>query len=75
VCKPDGRVYFALDVPVGEHLADQLMLPLCALAGGRYRTTTLTPHSTTNMQTIRAFGGKVVVDEAGVVTVGAFGQR
>lgn len=41
-------------VPVGEHLADQLLIPL-ALAGGRFRTLPPTLHTTTNMEVIRAF--------------------
>lgn len=42
-------------VPVGEHLADQLMLPMAVAGAGRYRTLPLTLHSTTNLDTIRAF--------------------
>ncbi|MBI1190588.1 MAG: RNA 3'-terminal phosphate cyclase [Tepidisphaera sp.] len=65
-----AKMYLAHGAPVGEHLADQLMLPLAAMAGGRYATTALTPHSTTNMEVIRAFGGEVS-HEAGVVSVRA----
>lgn len=71
----EARAYLAHGAPVGEHLADQLMVPLAALGGGRYRTTTLTPHSTTNMETIGAFGGEVACDAAGVVSVGALAGR
>ncbi len=71
----EARAYLAHGAPVGEHLADQLMVPLAALGGGRYRTTTLTPHSTTNMETIVAFGGVVACDAAGVVSVGALAGR
>lgn len=47
--------YLAADVPVGDCLADQLLLPLALAGGGSYRTLTLTCHSETNIQTIRAF--------------------
>jgi RNA 3'-terminal phosphate cyclase (ATP) len=48
------------DVPVGEHLADQLMVPLAlaaATAGAksRYRTYPLSGHATTNIATVRRF--------------------
>jgi RNA 3'-terminal phosphate cyclase (ATP) len=43
------------EVPVGEHLADQLLLPLAVAGGGRYRTGPLSLHATTNIDTIGAF--------------------
>jgi RNA 3'-terminal phosphate cyclase (ATP) len=54
------RDYLAADVPVGCHMADQLMLPLGIAAwqtgrGGRFRTLPLTLHSTTHMDVLRAF--------------------
>jgi RNA 3'-terminal phosphate cyclase (ATP) len=43
-------------VPVGEHLCDQLLLPLAVAGGGRFRTLApLTRHAHTNIDTIRAF--------------------
>ncbi len=50
--------YLDSGVPVGKHLADQLMLPLAIGAflgsgGGVFRTMDLTPHSTTHLQIIR----------------------
>ncbi|MCK6545030.1 RNA 3'-terminal phosphate cyclase [Myxococcota bacterium] len=42
-------------VPVGEHLADQLLLPLAIGAGGVFRTLAPTPHTTTNVDVIRRF--------------------
>ncbi len=47
--------YLAAGVPVGEHLADQLMLPVVLAGRGRYRTVPLSPHATTNLDTIRLF--------------------
>ncbi len=51
----EAKDYLAANVPVGEHLADQLLLPLALAGGGRYRTTKPTPHTTTNVETIRKF--------------------
>jgi RNA 3'-terminal phosphate cyclase (ATP) len=47
--------WLARDVPVGSHLADQLLLPMALAGAGRYRTGPMTLHATTNIQTIRAF--------------------
>jgi RNA 3'-terminal phosphate cyclase (ATP) len=42
-------------VPVGRHLADQL-LPVLALGeGGSFRTLTLSPHTLTTIEVIRQF--------------------
>jgi RNA 3'-terminal phosphate cyclase (ATP) len=51
-----ARAYLAADAPVDAHLADQLLIPL-ALGGGRFRTTTLTPHTHTNAAVIERFVG------------------
>jgi RNA 3'-terminal phosphate cyclase (ATP) len=42
-------------VPVGEHLADQLLLPLAVAGGGRFRCAPLSSHAITNIETIRRF--------------------
>lgn len=63
------RDYIALKKPVGPHLADQLMVPLALLAGGRYATGPLTEHARTNMNVIAAFGGRVEADEEHTITV------
>jgi RNA 3'-terminal phosphate cyclase (ATP) len=47
--------YLASGVPVGAHLADQLMLPMAVARAGRFRTVPLTPHATTNLETIARF--------------------
>lgn len=47
--------YLSSDAPVGEHLADQLLLPMALGAGGVFRTRGLTPHTMTNIDTIQAF--------------------
>jgi len=55
-----ARDWMSADVPVGEHLADQLMLPLALGAGGVYRTNALTQHARTNLAVIRLFLGDVI---------------
>lgn len=71
----EARDYLASAVPVGEHLADQLLLPM-ALAGlGAFRTKPLSRHAATNIEVIRAFlpvAIDVEADEKGrcVVRVG-----
>jgi RNA 3'-terminal phosphate cyclase (ATP) len=47
--------YLEAGVPVGDYLADQLLLPMAVAGGGRFRTTELSPHATTNIATIGAF--------------------
>lgn len=47
--------YLAAGVPVGVHLADQLLLPMAVAGGGRFRTLPLSLHATTNIATIQAF--------------------
>lgn len=66
----EGREYIASQKPVGPYLADQLMVPLAMLAGGRYATGPLTEHAKTNLAIVRAFGGEAGADELGVVHIG-----
>lgn len=47
--------YLATDAPVGEHLADQLLLPLALAGSGRFRTRSLSNHARTNLEIIRHF--------------------
>ena len=47
--------FLEADVPVGEHLADQLLLPFAVAGGGRFRCDDLSLHASTNLDTIRAF--------------------
>jgi RNA 3'-terminal phosphate cyclase (ATP) len=49
-----GR-YLDSGVPVGEHLADQLLLPFALAKGGAFVTMPLASHSTTNIDVIRKF--------------------
>ena len=45
----------ALDVPVGEHLADQLLLPMALAGGGSFRTVPPSLHTRTNAEVIGRF--------------------
>ena len=51
----EAQRYLALDVPVGEHLADQLLIPLALAEGGSFVTGPLSLHTTTNIEIIRKF--------------------
>ncbi|MEJ7597077.1 MAG: RNA 3'-terminal phosphate cyclase [Kofleriaceae bacterium] len=53
-CRELSR-FLAANVPVGEHLADQLLLPLAVAGGGRFRSAPLSLHATTNIDTLRLF--------------------
>jgi RNA 3'-terminal phosphate cyclase (ATP) len=49
------RRYLSAGVPVGKHLADQLLIPLALARGGSFRTIALTRHSTTNIDILHRF--------------------
>ncbi len=49
------RRYLAADAPVGEHLADQWLIPLALAGGGAFLTGPLTDHATTNIEVMRRF--------------------
>ena len=67
----DLAAYLAADVPVGEHLADQLLLPLAIAGGGKFRAAPLSLHATTNIETIQHFlDVSISVGPGGTVTVG-----
>jgi RNA 3'-terminal phosphate cyclase (ATP) len=51
----DVRRYLSIDAPVGECLADQLLLPFALAGGGAFRTGPLSRHCTTNAQVIERF--------------------
>lgn len=51
----EAKRYIESGVPVGEHLADQLLLPLALGAGGSYLTTPLTEHTRTQIRTMQRF--------------------
>lgn len=47
--------YLEAGVPVGEHLADQLLLPMALAGAGSFVTLPLSLHATTNIDVIRMF--------------------
>lgn len=51
----EAKRYLDSGAAVGEHLADQLLLPLAAGRGGSFTTTPLSSHARTNIDVIRAF--------------------
>lgn len=51
------RAWQEAEVPVDEHLADQLLLPLALAGEGELLTTAPTDHTLTNASVIRAFLG------------------
>jgi len=66
------RRYLDHEAPVGEYLADQLVLPLALAGGGSFASSKLTTHTETHIELIRRFldvdvsvteneGGQVIV--------------
>ncbi|MCB9784016.1 MAG: RNA 3'-terminal phosphate cyclase, partial [Candidatus Omnitrophica bacterium] len=51
----EAKQYLESDVPVGLHLADQLLIPLAMAGGGAYRTLAPTAHTKTNIEVVRRF--------------------
>lgn len=50
-----AKTFLAVEAPVGEHLADQLLLPLALAGGGALRTLPPSLHTRTNAQVIERF--------------------
>ncbi|WP_434389173.1 RNA 3'-terminal phosphate cyclase [Melittangium boletus] len=51
----EARAYLEAEVPVGQHLADQLLLLLALAGGGAFRTLPLEGHALTQIETFRHF--------------------
>jgi RNA 3'-terminal phosphate cyclase (ATP) len=51
----EAQAYIAAGVPVGNHLADQLLIPMALAGGGSFRTLKATRHTVTNADVIRRF--------------------
>jgi RNA 3'-terminal phosphate cyclase (ATP) len=49
------RAYLASDVPVGVHLADQLLIPLALAGGGSFLTLPPSLHTRTNAEIVQRF--------------------
>lgn len=50
-----AKEWIEADVPVGEHLADQLLIPMALAGSGSFRTLPLSGHTRTNMELIERF--------------------
>ena len=50
-----ARQYLEANVPVGPHLADQLLLPFALAGGGSFRTLPLSNHARTNLDVLGKF--------------------
>tara|TARA_B100000446_G_scaffold61867_1_gene58325 strand:+ start:21401 stop:22453 length:1053 start_codon:yes stop_codon:yes gene_type:complete len=62
----DMKRYLEAGVPVGEYLADQLVLPMALGRGGRFRTLKPSQHLLTNVEVIEAIAGvEIVLTESG----------
>jgi RNA 3'-terminal phosphate cyclase (ATP) len=51
----EALAYLAADVPVGQHLADQLLLLFALAGGGQFRTLPLSAHARTQQDIIEKF--------------------
>ncbi|MBF0226142.1 MAG: RNA 3'-terminal phosphate cyclase [Desulfobacterales bacterium] len=47
--------YINAEVPIGENLADQLLIPMVITGGGRFLTLTPSQHTLTNIEIIKKF--------------------
>ncbi len=50
-----AKRYLASEAASGEHLADQLILPMAMAGGGRFTTLKLSTHATTNIEIVKKF--------------------
>ncbi len=50
-----ARRYLARQAPIGDHLADQLLIPMAIAGGGTFCTSPLSLHARTNIDVLRAF--------------------
>jgi RNA 3'-terminal phosphate cyclase (ATP) len=61
----EAREYVAANVPVGRHLADQLLLPMALGQGGVFRTVKPSGHTRTQTELLGTFlGSEIQVREA-----------
>jgi len=51
----EAKAYLDSGVPVGEYLADQLLIPMALARGGSFRTGPLSLHARTNIDVIEMF--------------------
>ena len=58
-----ARAYLSASAPVGEHLADQLLLPMALGEGGSFVTAQATPHLRSNVAVIERFTARRIAIE------------
>ena len=51
----EALLYLSTDAPVGEHLADQLLIPMALAGGGSFATGFISLHTKTNLAIIKTF--------------------
>ena len=51
----EALLYLKRGVPVGEHLADQLLIPIALAGGGSFATGPLSLHTVTNIEIVKKF--------------------
>jgi RNA 3'-terminal phosphate cyclase (ATP) len=61
----EAQAFIDSTVPVGEHLADQLLLPMLFGGGGCFRTGPLSLHARTQIELLRQLTGKTIEVEQG----------
>jgi RNA 3'-terminal phosphate cyclase (ATP) len=74
----EAKDWLASDVPVGRHLADQLLLPLALAGSGSFRTLPPTLHARTHADVIRLFLPDVTIrfeTDAAAATVSVTRRR
>jgi RNA 3'-terminal phosphate cyclase (ATP) len=65
----EAKAYIEAGAPVGEHLADQLLLPMALARGGSFRTASLSSHTTTHTELLKKLLGtktRAEQDSAGI---------
>ena len=61
----EAKRWIEAHVPVGEHLADQLILPMAIAGGGAFRTLPLSTHTTTQIAIVQRLLGNPITTEPG----------
>lgn len=62
----EAKAYLDAGAPVGEHLADQLLLPMALAGGGSFKTFALSSHTTTHIELLeKLLGAKIHAEQAG----------
>lgn len=56
----EAREYLNAEAPAGEHLADQLLLPLALAGSGSFVATTITDHLRSNAKVIATFTDRLI---------------